>query len=151
MAKWLISILMLTAFATNVTAMTDMVVDDKKSVTVAYDSRAVTIELAETFEERAQGLMDRKTLCPDCGMLFVFEFPRQVSFWMKDTYIPLDIAYLDANGKILLIAPLTPLSEKGLISPPKVKYAWEMNRGWFKQQHIQIGDQVSIKHPSFSQ
>ncbi len=119
-----------------------------KLVNLSFHKSSVQVELAETYEERAKGLMYRKSLCTDCGMLFVFEKPRIAAFWMKNTFIPLDIAYLDSNGKIVMIAPLTPLSEKSVSSSTNVKYAWEMNRGWFKTHRVVVGDviDIGIKH-----
>jgi len=113
-------------------------------VRVQAGDKLLTLELADTFEERAQGLQDRKHLCDECGMLFQFEQPVQVGFWMKDTYIPLDIAYLDASGEILLIGQMQPLSEKSLQSPPNTSYAWEMNLGWFKRNGVKVGDKINI-------
>ena len=125
--------------------------DDNKQVRIDYQTTFLTVEIAETFEQRAQGLMHRQTLCDECGMLFVFEQPRQASFWMKNTFIPLDIAYISATGEITMIAPLVPLSEQHVLSLTKVKYAWEMNRGWFANKRLKVGDKIRIRHPSFYQ
>ena len=120
------------------------VLADFGKITIVFNDQKVTLELAETFEQRAQGLMFRNNLCQECGMLFVFEEPRQVGFWMRNTFIPLDIAYLSANGEIRMIAPLVPLSEESVYSPDSIKYAWEMNRGWFNSKELIVGDKVNI-------
>lgn len=100
-------------------------------------------ELAITPEEQALGLMYRKELPEDQGMLFVFESLRQASFWMKNTLIPLSIAYLDTEGVILEIYNLTPLSTTPITSRShKVAYALEMNQGWFQKRNIRPGDRV---------
>ena len=113
-------------------------------VQVKIGDKQLQLELADTYEERAKGLQHRQQLCADCGMLFQFEQPVQVGFWMKDTYIPLDIAYLNAQGKILFIGQMRPLSEKSLQSPENTSYAWEMNQGWFKANQIKVGDTLQI-------
>ena len=117
----------------------------QKYITIVHPQKSITVELAETYDERALGLMFRDSLCAECGMLFTFEAPRQVAFWMRNTYIPLDIAYIDASGKIVMIAPLEPLSEQSVKSPPGIKYALEMNRGWFETNQWSVGDSLAIR------
>lgn len=76
-------------------------------------------------------------------MLFYFDKPQQVGFWMKNTLIPLSIAFLNENGKILEIYPMTPLDKNSTPSRSYlVKYALEMNQGWFKENEINPGDVV---------
>jgi len=107
-----------------------------------HDHR-LRVELAITPEDQARGLMYRKELPENQGMLFVFDAPRQASFWMKNTLIPLSIAYLDKDGVILEIYSLTPLSTTPIASrSQKVAYALEMNQGWFQERDIQPGDSV---------
>lgn len=102
------------------------------------------VERAVTPEEHARGLMLRKDMPENHGMLFVFEKPRQASFWMKNTLIPLSIAYLDAEGVILEIYGMTPLDKIGITSRShKVAYALEVNQGWFEKRNIQQGTKVS--------
>lgn len=100
------------------------------------------IELADTFIKRECGLMDRKHLHKDGGMLFKFHYPTFASFWMKNTYIPLDIAFLDDNGKILQIESMVPLSTKAIYSNRQCKYALEVNKGWFAKNGIMVGSVV---------
>lgn len=118
-----------------------------KHINVSVKDKNLSLELAETFEERNKGLMFRKSLCQDCGMIFKFESPRVVNFWMKNTFIPLDIAYINERGQILAIEALQPLSEISVPSPDYVLYAWEMNQNWFNNNNIEVGDQVEIKVP----
>ena len=101
--------------------------------------RKLNIELANTYSKRETGLMKRKHLAQNDGMLFVFPQPNYMSFWMKDTYIPLDIAFLDDNGKILQIESMIPLSTKPVYSRNTCKYALEVNKGWFKDNDIKEG------------
>jgi uncharacterized membrane protein (UPF0127 family) len=119
--------------------------------TVVFDSTSLVIgeekldvEYAKTFEQRARGLMFRKSLCDDCGMFFKFESPRHAGMWMKNTFIPLDVAFIDRNGVITDIKPLTPHSLKSVGSSKEVLYALEMNQGWFAEHNIRVGDQITI-------
>ncbi|NJK90368.1 MAG: DUF192 domain-containing protein [Blastochloris sp.] len=95
------------------------------------------VEVASTPQSMARGLMFRRSLPPDQGMLFVFPLEHQASFWMKNTSIPLSIAYLDKEGTILEIHPLIPFREEAVQSKSnKVLYALEVNRDWFSTRQI---------------
>lgn len=109
-----------------------------------------TLEYAKTFEQRAKGLMNRSSLCEDCGMLFKFEQPRMAGFWMKNTLIPLDIAFVRADGMITDIKPMKPHNLNTTKSSQSVLYAWEMNKGWFAKNGIQVGDTVKIPNKEAS-
>jgi len=88
--------------------------------------------------------MYRESLPENHAMLFVFEGPRQASFWMRNTRIPLSIAYLDASGKILEIHDMQPFDETSIRSRSlAVAFALEVNQGWFRKQGIGPGDRVS--------
>lgn len=87
------------------------------------------VEIADDDYERQRGLMFREKLDSDRGMLFVFDQPRILSFWMRNTRIPLDIAYLDAEGRIVDILPLEPFNETPVPSSAPALYALEVNRG----------------------
>jgi uncharacterized protein len=103
----------------------------------------LTVEVAETPEQSATGLMFRDALPPDRGMLFVFEAPRQASFWMKNTRIPLSIGFIDASGSLLEVRPLRPYDETLVKSvSDRVAYALEVNEGWFSQHHLKPGAKV---------
>ena len=95
------------------------------------DGHRITAELARRPDERNRGLMFRKSLPPDHGMLFLFQSDEVQTFWMRNTVIPLSIAYADAHGKIVRIADLEPLDERAVTSMAPIRYALEMNRGWF--------------------
>jgi len=87
--------------------------------------------------------MFRKNLPSDAGMLFVFESEQRLSFWMRNTYIPLSIAYIDARGVIREILDMAPLDDS-VTYPSRypVKYALEVNRGWFASRGITPGCRV---------
>jgi uncharacterized protein len=101
-------------------------------------------EVADTPQTSANGLMFRDSLPDDHGMLFVFEKPQTASFWMRNTKIPLSIAYIDSVGKILEIESLKPLDETPVASASgEVAYALEVNEGWFKRNGISPGATIS--------
>jgi len=103
---------------------------------------AVRAEVAATAESRATGLMFRREMGRDEGMLFVFPEEEPLSFWMKNTHLPLSIAFLDAKGVILNIEDMEPRTETPHRSKGPARYALEMNRGWFKKKGAGPGDVV---------
>jgi uncharacterized protein len=118
----------------------------KELPTVVLRSGAVTVvaELARSPEEQATGLMFRKTLADGRGMLFVYGDDRRLSFWMKNTLVPLSIAYLAADGTIREIHDMEPLSLKAVSSSRSVRYALEVPRGWFDRAGLAAGDRFEI-------
>jgi uncharacterized membrane protein (UPF0127 family) len=102
------------------------------------------VEYADSQQERALGLMYRRELCKDCGMLFKFDYDRIGSIWMKNTYVALDLAYIDSAGKIVDIFQLQPHDLTPVRSSEIVLYALEMNQGWFAKQDIRVGDTVTL-------
>jgi uncharacterized protein len=105
-------------------------------------STTLTAEIAATNEHRSTGLMHRFSLAPDSGMLFVFDVPRVQSFWMRNTYVPLSIAFIDAQGTILNIEDMAPKDERMTWSAGPALYALEMRKGWFAQKGIGAGARV---------
>ena len=103
---------------------------------------ALTVEVASTPKTRETGLMNRFSLQQDHGMLFVFEAPQPLAFWMKNTYIPLSVAFVDANGRILNIEDMRPQDESTHWSTGVALYAIEMRQGWFAAKGIAAGDTV---------
>jgi len=102
----------------------------------------VKAEIAQTQEDRATGLMYRKKLPDSEGMLFVFENDQILSFWMKNTYIPLSIAYITWDGKIIDIKDMYPHNNNSVSSSRSARYALEVPQGWFTRNGIQVGDIV---------
>jgi len=96
-------------------------------------------EVANTFETRAQGLMFRKSLGANEGMLFVFPQPDTHCMWMKNTLIPLSVAFIDRNGRIVSISEMLPQTETSHCAKAPADYALEMNRGWFASKKIKPG------------
>ena len=119
-----------------------------KGNTVSLDGHAVAVEVADTPEKRTEGLMFRNSLGEDAGMLFVFDEPQEVSFWMKNTEIPLDIIFADEEGVVSelykdvqpCLLPFCPT----YASHSKVKYALEVNAGYAEKNGIQAGSKLDI-------
>ncbi|MGJ8680319.1 DUF192 domain-containing protein [Paraglaciecola sp.] len=114
------------------------------SVEVQVNDTSYSLEYAQTHKQRAQGLMHRNSMCESCGMLFNFQQARGVSMWMKDTHIPLDVAFIRADGFIVNVETMKPLELSTTSSSGKVLYAWEMNKGWFAKNGIGVGDTVLV-------
>jgi hypothetical protein len=104
--------------------------------------REIQVEVARTTGERAVGLMDRKHLGKEEGMFFIFEEEGYHSFWMKNTLIPLSIAFIDKEGRIVKITNMKPLTLDSHPPPKPILYALEMNQGWFSKNGIKVGDVV---------
>lgn len=107
------------------------------------ESIPICVEIAKTPEERNYGFMNRKHIPEGTGMIFVFEYDQQLSFWMKNTPHPLSIAYIDSKGKIRDIFDMTPFSLSSVKSTSSVRYAIEVPQGWFEKNNIQPGDYVT--------
>lgn len=102
------------------------------------------VEVARTDRERERGLMNRKALGEREGMLFVFESDQHLSFWMKDTTVPLSIAFLSASGRIEEIADMEPLSRRIVRSRLSCRYALEVPKGAYARLGIGEGDIVKL-------
>jgi len=109
---------------------------------LAIGEHKLTAEIARAPEQRAVGLMNRFSLRPDHGMLFVFERAEPQAFWMKNTFIPLSIAFIAADGRIVNIEDMQPQTEDPHWSKGPVPYALEMRRGWFAERGIGPGAMV---------
>ena len=110
----------------------------------------LNVELAADEGAREKGLMNRKTLGPNEGMLFIFPTPQRVAFWMKDTSLPLSIAYVNSSGRILEVHDLEPFNEHSILSSSStIVYVIETPRGWFTEHQILPGD-IATGFPAFS-
>jgi len=103
-----------------------------------------TLEIANTSATREHGLMERDSMPADHGMIFVFKKPDELSFWMKNTRIPLDILYLDEHGKVVSIHQMKPYDRTGIPSDGLSKYAIELNVGRASQVGAKAGDVLEI-------
>ncbi|OIO60010.1 MAG: hypothetical protein AUJ82_03895 [Verrucomicrobia bacterium CG1_02_43_26] len=114
-------------------------------VPIKIEDTSLSVQIAKTPQERAQGLMFRKSLASNHGMLFIFPSPQKVSFWMKNTSIPLDIAFFDADGILLEIHSLEPFNKTAMTSSsPQVLYALEVNEGFFSKNNIAPGAKLNL-------
>lgn len=108
----------------------------------------LSVEIADDEAKREYGLMNRRSLPPDAGMLFVFNPPanaKQVYFWMKDTLIPLSIAFVDPNLTVESLQEMSPLSQDGHYAPRDYAYAIEANAGFFTNHGVSNGDTVTVQ------
>jgi uncharacterized membrane protein (UPF0127 family) len=113
-----------------------------RMATVKVGPHPLRVEVVSTDAERARGLMHRKSLGADDGMLFVFDEPAYHSMWMKNTLIPLSVAFIDAQGVILNILDMEPHTETPNMSAGPSVYAIETNKGWFARKGVKAGDRV---------
>jgi hypothetical protein len=111
--------------------------------TIQVGGFPITVEVATTPGEQSKGLMDRPSLDPDSGMLFVYDRPQALSFWMKDTGIPLSIAFIGPDSRISEIRDLQPHDESHVRSDSPCRWALETNLGWFDKRGIGVGAKIS--------
>jgi uncharacterized membrane protein (UPF0127 family) len=104
----------------------------------------LTAELARSDEEQNRGLMFREALAEDRGMLFVYPGDVERGFWMRDTPLPLSIAFISPDGTIIEIEDMEPLSTDRHSSPQPYRYALEVNQGWFEENGLKAGDRMEI-------
>ena len=110
---------------------------------VKVGSHPLKVEVAATDAQRSQGLMFRASLGRDDGMLFVFDDPGYYAMWMKNTLIPLSVAFIDGDGVILNILDMEPRTLDSHVAAGPARYAIETNRGWFQRHQVKPGDKVS--------
>jgi uncharacterized membrane protein (UPF0127 family) len=99
----------------------------------------IRAEVAADYSTRGRGLMFRKSLAPNGGMLFIFDAAAIHCMWMKNTYIPLSVAFVDAQGAIINIADMQPHSEQSHCAARPALYALEMTQGWFAERGVKAG------------
>jgi uncharacterized membrane protein (UPF0127 family) len=110
------------------------------TVQLAIADRKIAVEVACDDLSRSVGLMNRKSLGENQGMLFMYRHSQRLGFWMKNTHIPLSIAFLDDEGKILQIEDMKPHDESTTQARLPGRYALEMNQGWFARNGVKVGD-----------
>jgi len=111
---------------------------------ITINNKPLRVKLARTPEEQSRGLMNISSLPKDHGMLFVYPREQLLSFWMKDTSIPLQIAFIGADKRITQIESLKPYSMASVKSKQPAQWALEVNLGWFDDNSIKVGDSVAI-------
>ena len=109
------------------------------TVSLTAGINLIKAEVAAAPAEREQGLMFREKMPQNEGMVFVFEGPAEVCMWMKNTLLPLSVAFIDGNGKIVNIEEMKAQTLDSHCAKSLVRYALEMNAGWFKQKNIKSG------------
>jgi uncharacterized membrane protein (UPF0127 family) len=109
------------------------------TVDLTVGMHRVQAELADSMGTRMEGLMYRKAMETNAGMVFVFDEDEPHCMWMKNTLIPLSVAFIDKSGAILNIADMQPQSEQSHCAAKPARFALEMNKGWFAQRGIKAG------------
>jgi uncharacterized membrane protein (UPF0127 family) len=125
-------------------AVTDSPNPKLATIPVKVGQAQLVAEVAATETERERGLMFRTSLADGTGMLFVFDKDQQLAFWMKNTKIPLSLAYIASDGTIRQIVDLEPESLASVQAERSVRYALEVPRGWFGRAGVRVGDRVSF-------
>lgn len=112
---------------------------------IKVGDRVVRMQLAVRDAEMQRGLMQRRDLGRDEGMIFVYERPRQLSFWMRNTPTPLDIGFFDASGELKEVYPMYPFDETSVPSrSAEIQYALEMNQGWYGESQVKPGAKLDL-------
>jgi uncharacterized membrane protein (UPF0127 family) len=112
------------------------------SVRLSAGVHLIRAEVANNFETRGRGLMFRQSLEPNQGMLFIFEDTAAHCMWMRNTLIPLSVAFIGADGTIVNIADMKPKDDSTHCAQRAVPYALEMERGWFASRGIKPGQKI---------
>ena len=113
------------------------------TVKLSTGMHLIRAEVADSMGTRMEGLMHRKSMPQGSGMVFVFEENAPHCMWMKNTLIPLSVAFIDESGAIINIADMQPHSEQSHCAARPARYALEMNKGWFAQRGIKPGARLS--------
>lgn len=113
------------------------------AIELSFGIHRVEAEVAASADTRAEGLMFRRSLAPNRGMLFVFPDAATHCMWMRNTFIPLSVAFLDDRGAIINVADMQPHSEDNHCAKRPARYALEMNTGWFKTRSLGPGARMS--------
>ena len=109
-------------------------------ITLTLGGKTLDVEVASDDPSRRLGLMHRKSLPENAGMLFMYPEPERLSFWMKNTHVPLSIAFIDDAGVIVQIKDMAPLDAREVHGDTPVRQALEVNQGWFARNGIKVGD-----------
>lgn len=116
-------------------------------IQIKMNGKIYKIETAAKDNEKSLGLMFRKNLSKDGGMLFIYPKKQFLYFYMKNTFIPLDIAFIDDNNVVVDIQSMQPLDETTIASKDEAMYALEVNRGFFERIGVKVGDKIEFIDP----
>ena len=112
---------------------------------IKVGNQVVRMQVAVLPLEMERGLMDRRDLAPDQGMLFVYRSTQRMAFWMHDTPTPLDIGFFTADGALVEIYPMLPFDEKSIVSRSQdLKFALEMNQNWYRDNGVRPGAKFDL-------
>ena len=111
---------------------------------ISLEKYLLQIEIVSDPQDRKTGLMNRESLPDDSGMIFVWDRNKVQCMWMKNTSIPLSVAYIEDTGEIIDIYDMVPLSRESVCSRKPVLYALEVNQGWFEKNELYVGDFINI-------
>lgn len=111
---------------------------------IKVGGQVVQMRLAILPQEQQQGLMFLKSMPADEGMIFLYDRPQQMSFWMRNTDLPLDMGFFDADGKLKEVYPMYPHDERPVQSLGVRQFALEMNQGWYRQHGLKLGDSIDL-------
>src|SRR5688572_29131184 len=114
-----------------------------RTTTLKFGTHTLKVEVVASDADRARGLMHRKPMGRNDGMLFIFDEPAYHAMWMKDTLIPLSVSFVDAQGTILNILDMEPQTLDTHMSAGPSIYAIEVNKGWFAEKKVKPGDKVT--------
>jgi uncharacterized membrane protein (UPF0127 family) len=114
-----------------------------KTSRIKIAGHELKVEIAQSEEQRMQGLMFRKQLGRNDGMLFIFDEPAYHAMWMKNTLIPLSVAFVDKGGEILNVLDMEPQTLDTHMAAGPALYAIETNKGWFAENKVKAGDKVT--------
>lgn len=121
----------------------------KNAIPIRFGEHTLWAEVAADEPTRTKGLMFRHEMGADAGMIFVFENPQRASFWMKNTPLPLSIAFLDENKRVLNVEKMAPYDERTRTeSKGFALYAVEAHQGWFEKRGIKAGDVAVFELPA---
>ncbi|HMW17132.1 MAG TPA: DUF192 domain-containing protein [Accumulibacter sp.] len=123
--------------------MPDVVQAQMPQIELSVGLYRIEAEVALNDADRQLGLMHRRTMTQNHGMLFVYDQPARHCMWMRNTYLPLSVAFLDEQGRILNIEEMQPQSDDNHCAAKDARYALEMNRGWFAGKGIKPGTRIA--------
>ena len=116
------------------------------NIEATFDGKEAKLNLvvSNTDLSRKRGLMNQASLEKDSGMIFIWPSAKKQCMWMKNTSLPLSVAYMSSNGRILEIYDMVPFSEDSICSNQQVRIALEVNQGWFAKNKIDVGDKINF-------